>query len=63
MSESILVAIISGAISLIGIVASYKAATNKVTQTMEVQQAIMRTEMSDMKEDIKSHNNLSLIHI
>lgn len=57
MSESIVVAIISGGISLMGIILSYKAATTKVQHTMETQQAVMQSEMSAMKEDIKEHNH------
>lgn len=57
MSEAIIVALISGGISLIGIVASYKAATNKVQNQLEIQQAVMKTEMSAIKEDVKEHNH------
>lgn len=57
MSDSIVVALITGGISLIGIVASYKAATTKVQNAMETQLAVMRSEMQAMKEDIKEHNH------
>lgn len=57
MTEAVIVALISGAISLIGIIVSYKAATSKVTQTMEIQLAVMRAEIEIMKSDIKEHNH------
>ncbi len=57
MSEAVIVALISGGISLIGIVVSYKAATNKVQNKLEIQQAVMKTEMTAIKEDVKEHNH------
>lgn len=57
MSEAIVVALISGGISLIGIILSYKAATTKVQNQLEIQQAVMKTEMSTIKEDVKEHNH------
>lgn len=57
MSDAIIVALITGAISLIGIVVSYIAATTKVTKAMEIQQAVMQSEMSTIKEDVKEHNH------
>lgn len=57
MSEAVLVAIISGGISLISVIASYKAAVTKVTHQMETQLAVMSSEMKIMKDDIKEHNH------
>lgn len=57
MSDAIIVALISGSISLIGIVVSYKTATMKVQHQLEVQQSVMQTEISAIKEDVKEHNH------
>lgn len=57
MSDAIIVAIISGLFSLVGIVISYKSATEKVQHQMDIQQAVMQTEMTTMKADIKEHNH------
>lgn len=57
MSEAIIVALISGAITLIGVYVSYKSATSEMQNAMKTQQAVMQTEMSAMKEDIKEHNH------
>lgn len=57
MSESIAVAIISGAITLVGVLASYKSATNKVQTSITTQQVVMQAEMSSLKEDVKEHNH------
>lgn len=57
MSDAVLVALISGGISLISVIASYKAAVTKVTHQMETQLAVMSSEMKIMKDDIKEHNH------
>lgn len=57
MSEAIIVALISGAITLIGVYVSYKSATSEVQNAMKTQQAVMQSEMVAMKEDIKEHNH------
>lgn len=57
MSDAVIVALISGGISLVGIVASYKSATAKVEKQLEIQQAVMQTEMKTIKEDVKEHNH------
>lgn len=57
MSESIIVALISGAITLLGVVMSYKTATDKMQHSLEIQQAVFQTEIKTMKEDIKEHNH------
>lgn len=56
MSEPILVALITGGISLLGSVLTIISTSRKQTAEMEKAMAVMRTEMSTMKEDIKSHN-------
>ena len=57
MSDAIIVALISGAISLVGIWASHKAATNKLTQELEKQQAVTNEQIRSMKEVIREHNH------
>ena len=56
MSDAILVALITGGISLLGSVLTIIATSRKQTAEMDKAMAVMRTEMSTMKEDIKSHN-------
>ena len=56
MTETIIVALISGGVSLIGSVLAIISSSHHQTAEMEKNIAVIRTEMSDMKEDIKSHN-------
>ena len=56
MSDAIIVALITGGISLIGSVLAIIQSAKKQSMELEKAIAVMQTEMSSMKEDIKSHN-------
>lgn len=56
MPTEILVALITGGISLLGSVLTIISTSRKQTAEMEKSLAVMRTEMTIMKEDIKAHN-------
>ena len=56
MSEAIIVALITGGVSLLGTVIAVMSASKKQMVETEKALAVMRTEMTAMKEDIKSHN-------
>ena len=56
MSDAIIVALITGGISLIGSVLAIIQSAKKQSMELEKAIAVMQMEMSSMKEDIKSHN-------
>ena len=56
MSDAIIVALITGGISLIGSVLAILQSAKKQSMELEKAMAVMQAEMSSMKEDIKSHN-------
>lgn len=56
MSDAVIVALITGGISLIGSVLAILQSAKKQSMELEKAMAVMQTEMSSMKEDIKSHN-------
>ena len=56
MSDAIIVALITGGISLLGSVLTIISTSRKQTAEMEKAIAVMRAEMSGMKTDIQSHN-------
>ena len=56
MSEAVLVALITGSISLFGSILTIVLTSRKQQQEMDKSIAVIKTEMKDMKEDIKSHN-------
>lgn len=59
MSEAIIVALITGGLSLIGIVYS----SNKTTQAMDFkldkQQVVMETKMNELTREVREHNNFA----
>ena len=64
MSDALIVGLISAVVSLVGIFISSKTTRDKVTHTLDTNQQLMnneishiRTEIGEMKNDIKSHNN------
>ena len=56
MSDAIIVALITGGISLFGSVLAIISTRRKQTAELDKAMAVMKSEMSSMKEDIKSHN-------
>ena len=56
MSDSIIVAIITGGISLLGSVLTIMATSRKQTTEMDKKIAVIETKMDDIKEDVRSHN-------
>ena len=64
MSDALIVGLISALVSLIGIIVSSKATKDSVTHKLDTNQQLIqneithiKTNISSMKEDIKSHNN------
>ena len=56
MSDAIIVALITGSISLLGSVLTIISTSRKQRFEMEKQMALMCTEMNAMKKDIEAHN-------
>ena len=64
MSDALIVGLFSGLVSLIGIFVSAKTTRDEVTHKLDINQHVMRTEltnvktdMDDMRKDIRSHNH------
>lgn len=56
MSDAVLVALITGGVSLFGSVSAIISASRKQQNELDKAMAVMRAEMSGVKEDIKTHN-------
>ena len=56
MSEAIIVALITGGISLFGSILTIVLTSRKQEIEMDKRIAVISTEMAGMKEDIRSHN-------
>ena len=56
MSEAIIVAIITGLISLIGAFISAKSNRDKITQELKINMAVVENEMKNINQKIEEHN-------
>lgn len=63
MSEAIVVALITGGVSLAGVIitvlASNKKTTNEVTHKLETHQAVSDTKIEELTREVRSHNNFA----
>jgi hypothetical protein len=59
MSEAILVALISGGLSLIGVVITGMVTAKKNETTMKVSQAVTDTKIDELTREVRQHNNFA----
>lgn len=59
MSDAILVAIISGGMSLIGVVITCLLTAKKNETAMKVAQAVTDTKIEELTREVRSHNNFA----
>ena len=57
--ESIVVAPITGGLSLIGVFVSNVAAQNKSQQQLNITQAVIRQKIDDLTREVREHNNFA----
>lgn len=58
MSEAIIVALITGGLSLLGVVVTNLATAKKTEKANAVAQAVMQTEITALRTEVNKHNNL-----
>ena len=59
MSEAIIVALITGGLSLTGVVITCLATARKAEKATAVAQAITETKIDDLTREVRSHNNFA----
>ena len=59
MSDAILVAIITGGLSLLGIISSSSKSASKVDAKLDKQQAVIETKMDELTREVREHNNFA----
>lgn len=59
MSEAIIVAIITGGLSLVGVVITCLATAKKTEKATAVAQAITETKLEDLTREVREHNNFA----
>lgn len=57
MAEGVIVAIVSGALTLVGTIITVIVGNNKAIATMDKNQAVTDTKLSMLTEEVKKHNN------
>lgn len=59
MSESIIAALITGGVSLIGTVITVLVSNHKTTSSMRTAQAVMDTKIEELTREVREHNNFA----
>lgn len=59
MWESIIVALITGGMALIGTIITVRAANNKTQNDMRQSQAVMRAEITELTREVREHNGFA----
>lgn len=59
MSEAIIVALITGGLSLIGVVATCLVTARKNETAMKVTQAVTDTKIEELTREVRAHNNFA----
>ena len=59
MTEAIIVALITGGLSLIGVVVTCLATSKKNEKHQEIAQAVMKTELAELTREVRAHNNFA----
>lgn len=59
MSNEVLVALITGGLSLAGVVISNLAASHKTETVLRVNQAITDTRLQNLTDEVRKHNNFA----
>ena len=59
MGDAILVAIITGGLSLLGIIYSSNKTAQAMDSKLDKQQAVMETKMDELTREVREHNNFA----
>lgn len=59
MSDAIIVALITGSLSLIGVLISNSRAAQNMDAKLEKQQAITDTKLDELTREVRTHNNFA----
>lgn len=59
MGEAILVAVITGGLSLIGVIITSLATTRKTEQAQAVAQAVTETKIDNLTQEVRQHNGFA----
>lgn len=59
MSEAVVVALITGGVSLLGTVITVLATSSKTANDMRINQAVTDTKIEELTREVRAHNNFA----
>ena len=59
MDPAIIVSIISGGLSLLGIIITNVSSNRKIEHQLEVHQAVTETKLENLTDEVRKHNNFA----
>lgn len=59
MSEAIIIAIITGGLSLIGVIVSNSYTAQSMNAKLDKQQAVTETKLEELTREVRAHNNFA----
>ena len=59
MTESILVALITGCLSLMGVVISSRTSSRKTEQSIQTSMAVTDTKLDELTREVRAHNHFA----
>lgn len=59
MNNEIIVALITGGLSLLGVIFSNKASENRINQQLAIHQAVTDTKIDELTREVREHNNFA----
>ena len=59
MSESIMVALITGGLTVIGTILTVWAANRKTNENLKISQAVTDTKIEELTREVREHNNFA----
>ena len=58
--EAIIIAIITGGLSLIGVIITNMMSNSKIEHQLQVNQAVTDTKLESLTDEVKKHNNFAI---
>lgn len=59
MTESILVALITGSLSLLGVIISSRSSSKKTDQRIQTSMAVTDTKLDELTREVRAHNHFA----
>ena len=59
MTDTIISALITGGLALIGVIISNTAASSKMEQQLKISQAVTDTKIEELTREVREHNNFA----